>query len=253
MNPTLDFQGQTVVLTGGTRGIGGAIVDALVAAKAGRVISTGTSKEGVDRLNRAAREKGLTNLEYRQVDFLNEESTDAFLFFVGSLDRIDVCVNNAGTNRIALLSEVSRQDYDLLHKVNLRAPFLLTTAVAPIMRRRRYGRIVNIGSIWSSVTKAGRAVYASTKCGIVGLTKTSAIEFAADGVLVNAVSPGFTMTELTKSTLSAAEIDELSAAVPAGRFAEPHEIAAVVLFLASSLNTYLTGQNVIVDGGYVCV
>jgi 3-oxoacyl-[acyl-carrier protein] reductase len=112
---------------------------------------------------------------------------------------------------------------------------------------------VNVASIWSVITKPGRALYTAAKAGLAGLTRTLAVELAPHGVLVNALSPGFTRTELTASTLAPEEIAALSAQVPARRFAEPAEIAQVALFLASPANTYLTGQNIIVDGGFTCV
>jgi 3-oxoacyl-[acyl-carrier protein] reductase len=121
------------------------------------------------------------------------------------------------------------------------------------MKKMNYGRIVNIASIWSIITKPGRAVYAATKSGLVGMTRAVAVDLAPYGILVNAVSPGFVNTELTKNTLSPEECESLSSQVPMGRFAEPEEIARTVLFLSSDWNTYLTGQNLVVDGGYACV
>jgi len=118
------------------------------------------------------------------------------------------------------------------------------------MKKANYGRIVNIASIWSIKSRPGRTAYTITKSGIVGLTKTSSIELAPYNILVNAVSPGFTMTELTMRTLPEKEFNELKSIVPAQRFAEPSEIAKTVLFLVSDLNTYLTGQNIAIDGGF---
>ena len=113
--------------------------------------------------------------------------------------------------------------------------------------------MVNIASIWSTTTKAGRSLYSATKTGLVGLTRTIAIDMAPYNVLANAVSPGFTRTELTKSTLSPADSQALKAQIPLSRFAEPTEISKVVMFLASDFNTYLTGHNIIVDGGFTVV
>ena len=121
------------------------------------------------------------------------------------------------------------------------------------MKKANYGRIVNIASIWSIITRERRTAYAITKSGILGLTKTSAVELAPYNILVNAVSPGFTLTELTKATLSEQEYTSLSKIVPVGRFAQPVEIARIVLFLASDMNTYISGQNIIIDGGYTNV
>ncbi|NLV46687.1 MAG: SDR family oxidoreductase, partial [Candidatus Hydrogenedentes bacterium] len=164
-----------------------------------------------------------------------------------------VLVNNAGTNRLNPIDQVATQDLDALLSINLRAPLLLCREVGRTMKEARYGRIINIASIWSVITKPGRVVYTATKTGLAGMTKTVAADLAPYGVLVNAVSPGFINTELTKMTLPLEEQERLAAQVPLGRFAEPEEIARVVLFLASRENSYLTGQNIVVDGGFTCV
>ena len=180
----------------------------------------------------------------------------AFDRFLGELDRfprIDVCINNAGINKVDPIYDITDVDYDRIMRVNLRAPTLICRAVCAKMRDAEYGRIVNISSIWSSVTKAGRGLYATTKTGLVGLTRTIAVDMAPYNVLANAVSPGVTRTELTDSILSVEAASELRAQIPLGRFAEPAEMSKVIMFLASDLNTYLTGQNIIVDGGFTVV
>jgi 3-oxoacyl-[acyl-carrier protein] reductase len=121
------------------------------------------------------------------------------------------------------------------------------------MKANGYGRIVNIASIWSTATKGGRALYSMTKTGLVGLTRTVAVDMAPYNVLANSVSPGFTRTELTASTLSEDDAAAMAAQVPLNRFAEPAEMSKVIMFLASGLNTYLTGQNIVVDGGFTIV
>jgi 3-oxoacyl-[acyl-carrier protein] reductase len=250
---SLDFAGRTVVVTGGTRGIGAAIGSAFEDAGAARLILTGTREDELQRLNRERAERRGTHVQYVRADFADEASTQEFLDLLGGLDRVDVCVNNAGVNRILAVQDIAPADYDWLSRINLRAPLLVCGAVAPRMKAHGYGRIVNIASIWATITKPGRVMYTASKFGLVGLTKTTAVELADSGVLVNAVSPGFTLTELTRSTMSTAEIDSLARQVPLGRFATPDEIAKVVLFLASDQNTYLTGQNITVDGGFVSV
>jgi 3-oxoacyl-[acyl-carrier protein] reductase len=253
MKASFDLSGRTVLVTGGTRGIGAAIGAEFEAAGAASVILTGTSVDTIEDLNDQAATAGRSTVSYVQVDFADEGSTERFLDFVRGIARIDVCINNAGVNRIVPVDAIDTETYDWLWRVNTRSAVLLTAAVAPTMKRQGCGRIVNIASIWATVAKAGRAMYSSSKFALLGLTKTAAVELAPFGVLVNAVSPGFTRTELTASTLSEFEMGQLAAAVPAGRFAEPREIAKVVLFLASDLNSYITGQNIIVDGGYVSI
>ena len=137
--------------------------------------------------------------------------------------------------------------------MNLKAPFAIMREISRKMKKNQYGRIVNISSIFGVISKAKRSIYTTTKFGLRGLTVTAAIELAPYKVLVNSVSPGFVLTELTKRMLSEEEIKALSGQVPLGRFAEVDEISRIVLFLASSLNTYLTGQNIVVDGGFISV
>ena len=134
--------------------------------------------------------------------------------------------------------------------VNLVAPMKLIRGMVGSMKAQHYGRIVNIGSIWASVSKAGRCVYSATKNGIHGITNTLAVELAEYNILVNTVCPGFTMTELTKKNNTPEQIRQISEDIPMGRMAEPEEIAEVIYFLASERNTYLTGQKILVDGGF---
>ena len=248
----LDLAGKTVLVTGATRGIGAAIADAFRDANA-KLIITGTKPDAIAELNRRAEADGIENLRYWAVDFGDRASLDSFLGAIDKEERIDVCVNNAGINRIHPIDEILDEDLDAVLDVNLRAPFLVCRSVTRLMKKVGYGRIVNIASIWSVISKPGRSVYAATKSGLVGMTKTLAVELAASNILVNAVSPGFVETAMTASTLSQDEQRALASQVPMNRFAQPEEIAKVVLFLASDQNTYLTGQNIVVDGGFVSV
>jgi NAD(P)-dependent dehydrogenase (short-subunit alcohol dehydrogenase family) len=248
----IDFQGQTVLITGATRGMGKQFADDFGKLGA-NLILTGTSKDKIEALNREAKRDGQFLRKYYAVDFANAESTKTFIETIEAYKKIDVCINNAGINRINFIDETLIEDWKDILAVNLEAPFMITRAASKLMKRNRYGRIINIASIFGVISKAKRSIYTTTKFGLHGLTVTSAIELASYNILVNSVSPGFVLTELTKNILSKAEMEELVRQVPMGRFAEPNEISKVVLFLASSLNTYLTGQNIVVDGGFVNV
>lgn len=235
----LVFTDKHVVVTGGTRGIGKAIAEGFAALGA-KVTITGTSTSYKGALN------------YKSLDLLDGNSINKFLIWASS-QNIDVLVNNAGINKVLSNTKTENIDFDNLINVNLKGPYLLCREISKIMKSNGYGRIVNISSIWSSITRPKRSLYSASKSGLVGLTKTLAVELARHGVLVNCVAPGFTMTELTKNTNTKEELENLAKAIPIERLAKPKEIANLVLFLSSDKNTYLTGQNVIIDGGYTIV
>lgn len=245
-----DFTGQTALVTGATRGIGAQIAQDLARLGA-RLVLTGANLERVDALRRGEAERA--GHQWLQVDFADPASTDAFLAEIAAFERIDVVVNNAGTNKIALVEDTDPTDWDNIIAVNLSAPYKVTRAVVPAMKRNGYGRIVNIASIWGVISKAKRTLYSTSKFGLRGLTVTTAVELAPFNVLVNAVSPGFTLTELTRKILGEEQMAELARQVPMGRMAKPEEISRAVLFLASNLNTYICAQNLVVDGGFVHV
>lgn len=248
----IDFSGQVVLVTGATRGIGRRLAEDFGSLGA-ELILTATKKEELEVLckeEKAFRGVKIANLG---VNFLDRDSLGSFLQALGRMDRIDVCINNAGINRINYLDETQEEDWDDILAVNLKAPFMIMRAVSRLMKRHRYGRIVNVASIFGVVSREKRSVYSASKFGLRGLTVSGSNELARHNIFVNTVSPGFVRTDLTARILSEQEIAELTEQIPARRFATPDDISRVVLFLASSLNTYLTGQNVIVDGGFVNV
>lgn len=218
---------RTALITGAARGIGRAIADRL-AADGYNVLSPG----------RAA------------MDLASKSSIDGYLG--GLKTPVDILINNAGINPLAGLMELNDEDVDSVMQTNLLAPLRLIKVLAPKMAQRKFGRIVNISSVWSVVSKSKRAIYSISKSALNALTRSAAVELAADNVLVNAIAPGFVNTELTRQNNSPAEIGALASSVPARRLAEPAEVAEVVAFLASEKNTYLTGQVIFVDGGFTC-
>ena len=247
----IEFNGQVVLVTGATRGMGKRFAEDFSALGA-ELILTGTKSREIEALNREAREKGLKRTYYC-VDFRDEGSTAVFLEALGEYEKIDVCVNNAGTNKIEYIDKTDPADFENIMKVNLRAPYLVVREVSRIMKKNRYGRIVNISSIWGVISREKRSMYSTTKFGINGLTVGASNDLAQYNILVNSISPGFIMTELTRKILSEKEMEELALQVPVRRFATPDEVSRVVLFVTSRQNTFMTGQNLIVDGGFVNV
>ena len=242
----IDFTNKTVVVTGGTRGIGAAIVQLFQECNA-EIIATGTNLDNLKRLNEKSSDK---RTKYTHLDFISDDSVQNFLGYIEKLGRIDVLINNAGVNKIDSIHEISENDWDWMNEVNLRGPFLITRSVSKIMKKQGYGKIVNIASVFSIVSRAKRAAYSTTKWGLVGFTKAIAHDLAPHNILVNAVSPGFVDTELTRRILGEKEIEKLVSSIPQKRLADAGEIAKAILFLTSDHNTYITGQNIIVDGGF---
>jgi 3-oxoacyl-[acyl-carrier protein] reductase len=230
--------GRLAIVTGATRGIGAAIARRLRSMGA-RVIGTG----------RAARGEAPAGCEYRGVDLEDEAASAAFASELASLAP-DILVNNAGVNRLSAFADIRTEDFVHLHRVNVLAPMMLCRAVVPAMCARRWGRIVNIASVWSLKSRAGRASYSASKFALDGLTAALAAEVAAENVLVNSVSPGFIETEMLRGAVGEQGMKELAAKVPMKRLGRPDEIAALVAWLAGPDNTYLSGQNIAIDGGF---
>ena len=226
----LSFDKQVVLVTGASRGIG-------------ESISNTFASLGAD----------VRRLSSSDFDLTCPEGLRAVTEYIHTLPRLDVCVNNAGINRINYLEDIRESDYDEIMHINAKAPFMIAQSAATRMKAQSYGRILNVTSIFGHCTKEKRLAYTTSKFALKGMTKTMAVELASNNILVNSIAPGFTATELTAHILGEEGMKEIAAQVPMRRLAHPQEIANVAIFLCSSMNTYLTGQNIIVDGGFVNV
>lgn len=218
----IDFSGKTALVTGATRGIGKAIADTLWSSGA-EVYLTGTRQEEINGLNAEVKAQGIKRKHYLCVDLNNEFSLMNFLMALNEIERIDICVNNAGINIVREFSEVSFEEFMQVQKINVFGPRQILNVVVPKMKANRYGRIVNIASIWSVINRPGRSSYGISKNAIHGLTKALSVELAEYGIMVNSVSPGFTMTELTVRTNTPEQLVELGNKVAARRLADPQE------------------------------
>ena len=247
----LDFTNKTILITGATRGIGKQIAEDLHQLGA-NLILTGTNPEEINELNNLAKTTQ-QNKKYYAVDLIQTNQVDNFINELLKFPKIDCLVNNAGINRLNHIQNALFSDWDEMLAINLTAPFKILNAVSKLMIKNKFGRVVNIASIFSKISKEKRAVYSATKFGIHGLTVGASNDLACNNILVNTVSPGFVLTDLTKKNLTISEIDSLRNQIPAKRLAETSDISSVVVFLLSDLNKYLTGQNIVVDGGFTNV
>ncbi len=233
----LNFENKTVLVTGATRGIGAAIATAFRRAGA-KVIGTGTHATLSDSFD-----------EYFQADFTDVAQISACADFVRRTEP-DVLINNAGINKNLPFVEIDPMVFQRIQQVNVFAPFTLCQAAIPSMQRKSWGRIVNLSSIWGKIGKEHRAAYSASKFALDGLTISLAAEHAEDGILANCVAPGFTNTELTQEMLGEEGIRRILTTVPIRRMAGVEEVARFVVWLGSSENSYITGQNIAIDGGF---
>jgi NAD(P)-dependent dehydrogenase (short-subunit alcohol dehydrogenase family) len=219
---------RTVLITGGVRGIGAAITKTLL-AKGFKIVAP----------TRA------------ELDLSLPSSVEAYIAANRELP-IDILINNAGINVLRSIVEIDENSWQSMLQINLNAALRLTQAYAPGMQSRGWGRILNISTIFSLVTKERRAAYSMTKAALNALTRSSAVEFGPSGVLVNALAPGYVDTALTHQNNSPEAIAAISATIPLRRLADAEELARAAAFLVSEENTYLTGQTIVVDGGFTC-
>ena len=238
------MQGKIALVTGATRGIGRAVAEELV-SKGAFVIGTATSEKGAESISAYLGEKGkglvLNVADQASIDAVLEQIKQEF-------GDIDILVNNAGITRDNLLMRMKDDEWFDILQTNLSSVYHLSKAMLRTMMKKRFGRIINIGSVVGSMGNAGQTNYCAAKAGLIGFSKALAKEVASRGITVNVVAPGFIATDMT-DVLSEELKNNLLTQIPAGRLGEPKDIAKAVAFLASEDAAYINGTTLHVNGG----
>lgn len=242
------LKGRTAIITGSGRGIGKAIAMKLASYGANIVINDIPQSDYAEETCEEIKELGVDSIVVKgdvrkseDVEKLISETMDKF-------GRIDIFVNNAGVTRDGLMLRMTEDDWDLVMDINLKGAFNCIKAVARPMMKQKGGAIINIASVVGEMGNAGQANYSASKAGLIGLTKTTAKEFAKKGIRCNAVAPGFIASDMTDKLTDEVK-QQYFAAIPLSKFGSTEDVADVVSFLASDMSKYVTGQVINVDGG----
>jgi 3-oxoacyl-[acyl-carrier protein] reductase len=244
----LSLEGKTCLVTGGSRGIGKAIALALADFGADVAITYARSADAAEQVKAEIEAKG-RKAKCMQADAVSfEAATTVIDEIVGEWGKLDILVNNAGITRDNLILRMSEEEWDDVITTNLKSIFNYSKAVARPMMKNRSGSIINISSVVGLNGNAGQSNYSASKAGIIGFTKSYAKELASRNIRANVIAPGYITTDMTDA-LSDKVLDGIKAATPLGRAGEAKEIADAVVFLASDMSTYITGEVIRVDGG----
>lgn len=217
---------QKVLLTGGSRGIGKAVCE-LLHNKGDYIITAPTRNH---------------------LDLADPESVRAY---ITANNQYDVLINVAGINLLRNIENIDSDAFSVMLEVNLKAPLALIQGLVPYMKSQKMGRIINFSSIWGIRSKENRTLYSISKFGLDGMTRALSRELGPWNILINSVCPGYVNTEMTSANVPPDVQAQIKQTIPLGRFAEPSEIAELVEFLVSPRNSYMTGHNIIIDGGFL--
>lgn len=245
------LEGKKTLVTGGTRGIGKAIAEAF-AKNGASVVIFGTNEENAKLVVAELKKLSLSSaqtFDYKIVDVADHKRVlEAIDEIHKEWTKLDIVVNCAGVTRDNFLIKMSEEDWDKVLDVNLKSVYNVCHAAVKPMLKARSGKIINITSVIGLTGNAGQVNYSASKFGLVGFTRSLAIELAKRGVCVNCIAPGFIDTDMT-SVLTEAQKEEILKKVPMQKLGKPEDIAAAAIFLASSMSDYVTGQVITVDGG----
>lgn len=242
------LDGKVAVITGGSRGIGRAISLRLAAMGALVYINYVSRPDAADQTCKLIKDAG-GQAEAIQFDVADGEQVQAaFKKIVADAGSIDILVNNAGITRDGLMARMKESDWDDVLSTNLKGAFLCAKAAAKPMMKKKWGRIVNISSVVGASGNAGQVNYSAAKAGLSGLTKSIAREFASRNITVNAVAPGYIVTEMTEAMTEEAQA-KIKSEIPMASLGSPEDVAGAVAYLVSEDGRYVTGQTLHVNGG----
>lgn len=242
------LEGKTAIITGGSRGIGKGIVEKFAKHGANIAFTYSSSAEAAEELASRTSKEGVKVRAYQSDASSFEQSQDLAAKVMEEFGSIDILVNNAGITKDNLLMRMSEEDFDKVIEVNLKSVFNMTKAVQRTMLKQRKGSIINMSSVVGVKGNAGQTNYAASKAGIIGFSKSVALELGSRDIRCNVVAPGFIETEMT-AKLDEATVQSWRDAIPLKRGGTPEDIANACVFLASDLSAYVTGQTLNVDGG----
>ena len=242
------LEGKTAIITGGSRGIGKSIVEIFAKHGANVAFTYNSSAESAKAIAAEVSKEGVKVKCYKSdaSNFDNAQNLAAAVH--KEFGSIDILINNAGITKDNLLMRMSEEDFDRVIEVNLKSVFNMTKAVQRVMLKQRKGSIINMSSVIGLKGNAGQSNYAASKAGVIGFTKSMAIELGSRNIRSNAIAPGFIVTEMTEK-LGEETIKKYYEAVPLKRGGTPEEVANTCVFLASDMSSYITGQVLNVDGG----
>jgi NAD(P)-dependent dehydrogenase (short-subunit alcohol dehydrogenase family) len=246
-----DITGRVALVTGGSKGLGKAMARGLVEAGADILISSRHEEElksALAEILEGTSRKGryfVADMTRRDhIPRLAKSALEAF-------GHVDILINNAGTNVPQPIEGITDKDWDTVLELNVTSVMALTRALVPAMKARKWGRIIHISSIMGQVSNAGRAAYSATKAALMGLARGSAFDLGSCGITVNCIAPGPFLTDLPGRLLSAEEKDKLARMTALGRWGDPRELVGAAVLLASDAGSYITGETLVVDGGYL--
>jgi NAD(P)-dependent dehydrogenase (short-subunit alcohol dehydrogenase family) len=246
-----DLTGKVALVTGGSKGLGKAMARGLAEAGADVAISSRHEDELRPALEEILRGTGRRGHYFVADMARRDEALGLARAALERMGKIDILINNAGTNTPQAIDAIKDADWDRVMEINLHSVMVLTRALVPQMKQRRWGRIIHIASIMGLVSNAGRNAYSATKAALIGMARASALDLGAFGITVNCLAPGPFLTDLPGRLLSQEEKDRFAKMTAVNRWGDPKELVGPALLLASDAGSYITGETLVVDGGYV--